>query len=519
MKKMRKIMLCVMALAALIIGGHGMEVKAEEFTPMQKLMHGIVDEDITVTEDVTIANNIYIKEGCTLRIESSLTVNGDLYNHGIIEIIGTLQVNGTTSFVPDLPIPSLSHTWDAGTTKNPSCLTDGSFTQTCTVCNAVKAETIPKLGHNYVDIDTPSATCTEDGYVTQMCTRCDSLASQFVPATGHEWDDGTVTTEAACVSDGVKTFHCLNCDSLQTKTIEKTGQHTLVWQPAASGGKDAFDLKCSVCGENYGRGYKAADGLYYIGSNTAGKHDVYDQNTVFIRTEDCSVSIWSDIGGTHDGICKCHALLKEGASHDITQSTQPAIPTAPGSIRSICTTCGAVLEDETIASPNTVNIKSPTAVYNGKSKKPSVTVMDTDGRTIDKAYYTVTYSNNKKVGTSSIKVTFKGDRYSGTLTKTFRILPRSTRATKVSASKRALKIKWKKQGTQTTGYEIQLATDKKFTKNVKKVNVKKNKTTFITVKKLRSKKKYYVRIRTYKTANGKKYCSGWTIYKKVIRTK
>ena len=65
------------------------------------------------------------------------------------------------------------------------------------------------------------------------------------------------------------------------------------------------------------------------------------------------------------------------------------------------------------------------------------------------------------------------------------------------------------------GYEIQVATDKKFKKNKKTVTIKKQKTTKTTVKKLKAKKKYYVRVRTYKIVNGKKDYSSWSKVKSV----
>ena len=68
----------------------------------------------------------------------------------------------------------------------------------------------------------------------------------------------------------------------------------------------------------------------------------------------------------------------------------------------------------------------------------------------------------------------------------------------MSAAKKGFTVKYKKQATQTTGYQIQYATDKNFKKNKKTVTVKKNKTTSVKVKKLKAKKKYYVRVRTYK---------------------
>ena len=96
------------------------------------------------------------------------------------------------------------------------------------------------------------------------------------------------------------------------------------------------------------------------------------------------------------------------------------------------------------------------------------------------------------------------------ITKTFKINPKGTSLKKVTKGKKQFKAIWKAQKTQTTGYQIQYATNSKFTSGKKTVNIKKNKTTSSTVKKLKSKKKYYVRIRTYKTVKGKKYCSGWS---------
>ena len=77
-----------------------------------------------------------------------------------------------------------------------------------------------------------------------------------------------------------------------------------------------------------------------------------------------------------------------------------------------------------------------------------------------------------------------------------------------------MSVEWKKV-SGVSGYEIQLATDKKFKKNKKTVTIKKQKTTKTTVKKLKAKKKYYVRVRTYKTVNGKKVYSSWSKVKSV----
>ena len=92
----------------------------------------------------------------------------------------------------------------------------------------------------------------------------------------------------------------------------------------------------------------------------------------------------------------------------------------------------------------------------------------------------------------------------------------SPTVSKLKAGKKQFTATWKKAPT-VAGYQIQYATNAKF-KKAKKVTVKKDSTTKKTFKKLRSKKKYYVRVRAYKTINGKKVYSSWSS-KKSIKTK
>ena len=95
--------------------------------------------------------------------------------------------------------------------------------------------------------------------------------------------------------------------------------------------------------------------------------------------------------------------------------------------------------------------------------------------------------------------------------------PKSAKIKKVKAAKKAVSVEWKKV-SGVKGYQVQVATDKKFKKNKKTTTVKKQKTTKVTIKKLKAKKKYYVRMRTYKTVNGKKVYSSWSKVK-TIKTK
>ena len=161
-----------------------------------------------------------------------------------------------------------------------------------------------------------------------------------------------------------------------------------------------------------------------------------------------------------------------------------------------------------------VKFENQTVTYNGKNQSLKATGLPTGVK--------VTYTNNskKKIGEYKVTAKFTGDttNYNAIPNKTAKltIVPKGTKLSKLTKGSKQFKATWKAQKTETTGYELQYATNSKFTSGKKTVKIKKNKTTSSTVKKLKSKKKYYVRIRTYKTVNGKKYCSGWS---KVLNVK
>ena len=81
----------------------------------------------------------------------------------------------------------------------------------------------------------------------------------------------------------------------------------------------------------------------------------------------------------------------------------------------------------------------------------------------------------------------------------------TTTITSVKAQSKAFTVKWKKK-SNITGYQIQYSTNSKFKKGNKSIKIKNAKTGSKKITKLKSNKKYYVRIRTYK---GKKY-SKWS---------
>ena len=157
-----------------------------------------------------------------------------------------------------------------------------------------------------------------------------------------------------------------------------------------------------------------------------------------------------------------------------------------------------------------------TKAFTGKAITQNVTVKV--GNTVLKngTDYTVSYSNNKKVGKATVKITGKG-KYGGVITKTFKINPAKQEIQKLTAKSKAFFVDWAQKGS-ATGYEIQYATNSKFT-SAKKVTITNNKTDKITVSKLSGKKKYYVRVRSYTTVKGTKYYGAWSASKSVTTKK
>ena len=157
-----------------------------------------------------------------------------------------------------------------------------------------------------------------------------------------------------------------------------------------------------------------------------------------------------------------------------------------------------------------------TKAFTGKAITQNVTVKV--GNTVLKngTDYTVSYSNNKKVGKATVKITGKG-KYGGVITKTFNINPAKQEIQKLTAKSKAFFIDWAQKGS-ATGYEIQYATNSKFT-GAKKVTITNNKTDKTTVSKLSGNKKYYVRVRSYTTVGGTKYYGTWSAVKNVTTKK
>ena len=159
----------------------------------------------------------------------------------------------------------------------------------------------------------------------------------------------------------------------------------------------------------------------------------------------------------------------------------------------------------------TVKVKNVT--YNGKAQKPAITVY-AGKKKLSSKYYTVSYKNNKNVGYGTVVVKGKGSygKYSGTAV--FKINLKKTKLSSAKSTKRkTFTTTWKKTGGNS-GWQVQYSTNKKFRSGVRTVNLKSSNTR-LTVRNLRSRKNYYVRVRSYKKVGRQTWYSGWSNVKAV----
>ena len=520
-----------------------------------------------------------------------------------------------------------SHTYGSAViTKQPTCTAEGTKTKTCTKCNVTVTETIAKTSHKYADT-VVAPTCTTDGYTLHKCSVCGtSYKDNTTKATGHSYGNSVVTKQPTCTSEGTKTKTCTKCNVTVTETIAKTSHKYADTVVAPTCTTDGYTLhKCSVCGTSYKDNTTKATGHSYGNSVVTKQPTCTSEGTAIKTCTKCNATVTEKLpakghtavtdkgyhatcttaGKTDGSHCSvCNTVIKAQTVINATghKSSGWIVDKAAsigvkGSKHKECTVCKKVLETAEIPalsrisiSKASVTLSTSTYAYDGKAKKPGVTVK-LNGKTlkngtdytvsysnntkvgtakvtitgkgnytgsVSKTYsiknnfkkatvsgistkaftgknitqsitvkyngktlkngtdYTVSYSNNKKIGTATVKIAGKSS-YTGTITKTFKINPAKQEIQKLTAKSKAFFVDWAQKGS-ATGYEIQYATNSKFT-SAKKVTITNNKTDKTTVSKLSGNKKYYVRVRSYTTVKGTKYYGAWSASKSVTTKK
>lgn len=198
---------------------------------------------------------------------------------------------------------------------------------------------------------------------------------------------------------------------------------------------------------------------------------------------------------------------------------QRATTRKAGEVRSQCSVCGKVRKTTVIPRIKTVKLSRTSYTYNGRKRVPRVQVTDEKGRKISSRYYTVKNGKKKTVGRHTVKITFRGV-YQGTVSRKFKILPKKVTITGITAERRGFTVKFKKLAKECSGYQLQYATNSRFS-GARRMTLKKG-VSQQSVGNLENAATYYVRMRSFKKGkkNGKAktYYSAWSSKKKV-RTK
>ena len=567
----------------------------------------------TVTETIAKLSHSYT----ATVVAPTCTANG--YTLHKCSVCGTSYKDNTTK--------ATGHSYgNSVVTKQPTCTSEGTKTKTCTKCNARVTETIPKTSHKYADT-VVAPTCTTDGYTLHKCSVCGtSYKDSTTKATGHSYGNSVVTKQPTCTSVGTAIKTCTKCNATVTETIPKTSHKYADTVVAPTCTTNGYTLhKCSVCGTSYKDSTTKATGHSYGNSVVTKQPTCTSEGTAIKTCTKCNATVTEKLpekghtavtdkgypatcttaGKTDGSHCSvCNTVIKVQTVINATghKSSGWIVDKAAsigvkGSKHKECAVCKKVLETAEIPalsrisiSKASVTLSTSTYAYDGKAKKPGVTVK-LNGKTLKNGTdYTVSYSNNTKVGTATVKITGKGNytgsvsktysiknnfkkatvsgistkaftgknitqsitvkyngktlkngtdytvsyssnknigtatvkvtgkgSYTGTITKTFKINPAKQEIQKLTSKSKAFFVDWAQKGS-ATGYEIQYATNSKFT-SAKKVTITNKKTDKTTISKLSGKKKYYVRVRSYTTVKGTKYYGAWSASKSVTTKK
>ena len=388
--------------------------------------------------------------------------------------------------------------------------TGKTATKTMTVDSNGKTVT-KAISHSFGLSDCQPVVCS-DGmvkwYVTNNSAPTLYKLSPFALDDYHEHSyTKTVLSNATCTTAGTVKYTC-SCGDSYTETIPATGHKSSGWivdKTASIGVKGSKHKECTVCKKIL----ETAE-IPALSRISISKASVTLSTSTYAydgKTKTPSVTV--KVGGK---------TLKKDTDYTVSYSNNTKVGTAKVTITGKGNYTGSVSKTYSIkndfkkATISGISNKS----YTGKNITQSITVKY-NGKTLKKGTdYTVSYSNNKSIGTATVKIAGKGS-YTGTITKTFKINPAKQEIQKLTAKSKAFFVDWAQKGS-ATGYEIQYATNSKFT-SAKKVTITNNKTDTKTISKLSGKKKYYVRVRSYTTVKGTKYYGAWSASKSVTTKK
>ena len=361
-------------------------------------------------------------------------------------------------------IQSASHSYEWVIDKENNCGFDGLKHEECTVCHAKRNENTminATLNHSYDNAcDTQCNVCgmiRDDAHTyASVCDRDCNICGEFRRAPHKYANDCDTDCDLCGVEREVGEHqYSFDCDTdCNVCGFIRTVEHVFT---------NECDNECDICFETRIPPH-LFDNLCDTNCNLCGK------------TRETEHS-WLNATCTEPKTCKvCNTTDGVANGHTYTSKVEKAATCAAAGIMKHTCSCG----DSYITA---------IAKTNNHNYKPFNI----------KATYASAGSSGNVCTVCGLKANVKVIP---------KLVPKTTKVSKVTAAKKSLKVKIKREKS-ISGYQIQYSLKKNF-KGAKKVTLKKNSKTSTTIKKLKSKKTYYVRVRTYKTVNGKKYYSAWS---------
>ena len=318
---------------------------------------------------------------------------------------------------------------------------------------------------------------------------------------------------AAVSKDGVVTAKKAGKATIVAKAADESGKYASCVVTVTEVKKEVTGVMLNKSSLNLGVGGSEVLSATVLPADATNKQVTWLSSTPSIAT----VSQSGVVTGVKEGTTQISVITAEGSKTAICSVTvsgqTPITPTEPG------TQTGGIIDPATgktaaaTFSGMEIELDYTSTAYNGSDKEPGVAIQDASGNDLtEDVDYTLDYYNNLTVGKATVIVSGKG-KYAGVIAGVrFTIKPKTVTVKSVKkASSRKLNIVWASHKTQTTGFQIRYATTKKFKSGTyKTVTLTSKSATSKALTKLKAGKTYYVKVRAYKTVDGKKIYSSWS---------
>ena len=315
---------------------------------------------------------------------------------------------------------------------------------------------------------------------------------------------------AAVSKDGVVTAKKAGKATIVAKAADESGKYASCVVTVTEAKKEVTGVTLNKSSLNLGVGGSEVLSATVLPADATNKQVTWLSSTPSIAT----VSQSGVVTGVKEGTTQISVITADGSKTAICSVTVSGqAQTEPG------TQTGGIIDPATgktaaaTFSGMEIELDYTSTAYNGSDKEPGVSIQDASGNDLtEDVDYTLDYYNNLTVGKATVIVSGKG-KYAGVIAGVrFTIKPKTVTVKSVKkASSRKLNVVWASHKTQTTGFQVRYATTKKFKSGTyKTVTLTSKSATSKALTKLKAGKTYYVKVRAYKTVDGKKIYSSWS---------